>query len=844
MEREEAVAAAAKAGAAEAAAAVAAAAGGPASRGSASGEEERRSGCGGIGVPRPAGQRGNGADMGPAPAAALAEVILSEMSDDVMVLLSAGGRGGATTADPSSSSDDGGGDEDTEGSTSSSGSDDDDEGDGFWSQGSSSDPSPLQYRGGGSDDDEEEEEEEGQEPMSPSSITATADAAPDSASPVRLAPWEHRLGADEMARDSPERLWGAEPEEEEEEEEEEGCDSDSGEESGGGGSTTDDEQEEEEEEELLEERRELSSRMLSCMVGLLDGEAFAGDLLGVLAGFLETLPGDTDHELGILVSAARLVHLTLALTPPAARAVALADPDDVSDDDEESGDSGGEEAAPVDRRLGLEEEEPIAGGPKGKGRKRGRSELGGASSERGEGEEEEEEAEREGLGLTVGGGDEGQAREGWEGVGGVGGGGGRGSTPPPLPTLFIAGVPMPSEVGGDGPVASGSKVVFSDGGGSGESEVGEEAEDLGRRIQDRLLAFFHHGVACGCPALVEVCLQATLTAIWDRQGSELLAWGDLVDSNSFNHVMSSDLFRPAWQVGAEVLSVLLRNADVFREIAVDNELEQQREGEEDDASPARLPRSTTETAFGDVADRGCAAAEKSAKTDATAIPTPRSGATVLDGGNFAGGAGEAGAGDRDGGLEDEGFGEFRDSLLRRLCLDAVAVGEYAPFGKDVGLRLSVIKLVFSACQAYGEEAARSLFGADGFRGGDEAEGGGGGRSSLGRGGGEEEEVRELIPALVDFVRLELEDWERRRYSEADPKGSDPHEDKNRVELLKQAFQLLWALAMHTPRPLRDMAQGAGMFNTMVSVVSRFYNSAEMEEFQVHKEAMMLMEKMN
>lgn len=30
----------------------------------------------------------------------------------------------------------------------------------------------------------------------------------------------------------------------------------------------------------------------------------------------------------------------------------------------------------------------------------------------------------------------------------------------------------------------------------------------------------------------------------------------------------------------------------------------------------------------------------------------------------------------------------------------------------------------------------------------------------------------------------------------------------------------------------------------VSVVSRFYNSVEMEEFQVHKEAMMLMEKMN
>lgn len=38
---------------------------------------------------------------------------------------------------------------------------------------------------------------------------------------------------------------------------------------------------------------------------------------------------------------------------------------------------------------------------------------------------------------------------------------------------------------------------------------------------------------------------------------------------------------------------------------------------------------------------------------------------------------------------------------------------------------------------------------------------------------------------------------------------------SRERLLKEAFQLLWVLAMHTPFPLRDMAQGAGMFNTMV-----------------------------
>lgn len=37
----------------------------------------------------------------------------------------------------------------------------------------------------------------------------------------------------------------------------------------------------------------------------------------------------------------------------------------------------------------------------------------------------------------------------------------------------------------------------------------------------------------------------------------------------------------------------------------------------------------------------------------------------------------------------------------------------------------------------------------------------------------------------------------------------------RVRLLKEAFQLLWALAVHAPLPLRDMAQGTSVFNTMV-----------------------------
>lgn len=44
-------------------------------------------------------------------------------------------------------------------------------------------------------------------------------------------------------------------------------------------------------------------------------------------------------------------------------------------------------------------------------------------------------------------------------------------------------------------------------------------------------------------------------------------------------------------------------------------------------------------------------------------------------------------------------------------------------------------------------------------------------------------------------------------------------ESDRVLLLKEAFQLLWALAMHSPLPLRDMTQGAGMFNTLVRAAS-------------------------
>lgn len=40
-------------------------------------------------------------------------------------------------------------------------------------------------------------------------------------------------------------------------------------------------------------------------------------------------------------------------------------------------------------------------------------------------------------------------------------------------------------------------------------------------------------------------------------------------------------------------------------------------------------------------------------------------------------------------------------------------------------------------------------------------------------------------------------------------------ESDRSLLLKEAFQLLWALAMHSPLSLRDMARGAGMYNTLV-----------------------------
>lgn len=263
----------------------------------------------------------------------LAEVLLSELSDEIMVLLSAGASSGAgnrrrcrsSSSSPAASGDewdgDDGGEEDRSGGESDHG--DESGRDLSWFH------SPP--RGGG--------DSSGEGPGSPRTPPPFGHD-PVSVSPKRLPPWEQRLGeAEDAARrgddvDGALRLesghgvdedgcegqgadgvspgdglyedgsgeispygggfWGAEGDE--------GGDSD-GSRSGSDddGADGDDDGDEagdaegvlEWDERLEEELRELSSQMLSCTVGLLEGQASAGDLLDVLAGFLEALPGDS-----------------------------------------------------------------------------------------------------------------------------------------------------------------------------------------------------------------------------------------------------------------------------------------------------------------------------------------------------------------------------------------------------------------------------------------------------------------------------------------------------------------------------------------------------------------------
>lgn len=41
-------------------------------------------------------------------------------------------------------------------------------------------------------------------------------------------------------------------------------------------------------------------------------------------------------------------------------------------------------------------------------------------------------------------------------------------------------------------------------------------------------------------------IQAILSAVWDREGTDLMAWGCLLDAGSFHEVMFSELYRSAW----------------------------------------------------------------------------------------------------------------------------------------------------------------------------------------------------------------------------------------------------------------------------------------------------------
>ena len=165
------------------------------------------------------------------------------------------------------------------------------------------------------------------------------------------------------------------------------------------------------------------------------------------------------------MSAARLVHRTLAVTPPAALAVALADHDHdhdhataatnenaVEDDHRDDGAA----AVPVDRKLGLDEDPPVVveelaekgkekGKGKGRGRKRGRSEMGVTATSADNSEEGRE--VRDGRRLDEDGGrgaGEERRRRHSRGEAEAGSGSGKGGRATaagscPCPSLFVAG---------------------------------------------------------------------------------------------------------------------------------------------------------------------------------------------------------------------------------------------------------------------------------------------------------------------------------------------------------------------------------------------------------------------
>lgn len=203
------------------------------------------------------------------------------------------------------------------------------------------------------------------------------------------------------------------------------------------------------------------------------------------------------------MSAVRLVHRTLAVTPPAAGAVAL----------------GGAHEGPLRRRKRTD----------GIDRASGVGVAVTASSENSALEEEtlpSESAPSKGKKRRRCGDDNETSNLVGSGGGGAAGGGrkdgpsnDRGAPLPRTCSLFIAGEPMNVEDVPAAPASVSSPKKTEVAGMNRESwSRGRKdwagrrgADDLGRRIKGRLVALFHEGVLCGCSVLVEACLQVKLS---------------------------------------------------------------------------------------------------------------------------------------------------------------------------------------------------------------------------------------------------------------------------------------------------------------------------------------------
>lgn len=255
-----------------------------------------------------------------------------------------------------------------------------------------------------------------------------------------------------------------------------------------------------------------------------------------------------DGDLKILVSAVRLVHRTLAATPPAAAAVGLSGSPRQS---RRKALSYTKTAASVsvDRRLGLDDGPEVREAPpskgKGKGKKRGRSELGGdvgvdrMSQDEDSGEDSRRSSRKSGSRVHRSTGNP-AADAASASTGGTAFPSGT-STVAETTTktalessIFVAGKPITAA---DIPVIQGnawcSKTTqdrIPDRGvaGGGDQTVREGTgrrdrvgtanegwpwagtkgvEDLARRVKDRLVVWFHRGAIAGGSALVEACLQ-------------------------------------------------------------------------------------------------------------------------------------------------------------------------------------------------------------------------------------------------------------------------------------------------------------------------------------------------